>query len=422
MARKNNIAIYTKDFTWSGGIDLIRYIYEGISYENDSNFYLLVYKPKKTITSFIRGCLHYIKNAIKTKKIKWADFSTYVLQNNLYHDYNIILKLLNDVFGNTNIILINYNEKSLQRICEENDIKVILPVMVSPSVSLPVPTIGYIFDFVYRYQTQLYTTEFCIDTECMFLQTFKNNKVIIVNSLFVKNDANKFFPFCKNKVFNLPFAPFLDESIFVQATDNSDKFLNKYKLCKSRYFIICNQFWLHKGHNIAFMAFKKFLLKCKTDNIKLVCTGKFEDLSGTSNHIVDLKKIINELNIEEKVVFLGHIPKIEQSSLIINSICLIQPTTFEGGPGGGSVYQALSYGVRCIVSDIAVNLEIGNNHLVTYFEVNNYDILANKMLESMHLPPNIINLQTLKENSNHNLKLLSTTIKEAIHEAIISSI
>ncbi len=40
------------------------------------------------------------------------------------------------------------------------------------------------------------------------------------------------------------------------------------------------------------------------------------------------------------------------------SVALIQPTMFEGGPGGGAVYDAVAMGVPCVVSDIPVNLEI----------------------------------------------------------------
>ena len=40
-----------------------------------------------------------------------------------------------------------------------------------------------------------------------------------------------------------------------------------------------------------------------------------------------------------------------------NSLAIIQPTLFEGSPGGGVLEDAISIGVPAIISDIKVNLE-----------------------------------------------------------------
>lgn len=45
--------------------------------------------------------------------------------------------------------------------------------------------------------------------------------------------------------------------------------------------------------------------------------------------------LAKKLGIESKIKILGHIPKLEQIELIKNCIAVIQPTLFEGGPGGG---------------------------------------------------------------------------------------
>jgi glycosyltransferase involved in cell wall biosynthesis len=65
------------------------------------------------------------------------------------------------------------------------------------------------------------------------------------------------------------------------------------------------------------------------------------------------------------------------------SIALIQPTLFEGGPGGGSVYDAIAHGVPCIVSDIPVNMEIEDDN-VLFFKAGSSDDLSMKMIELLN--------------------------------------
>ena len=52
------------------------------------------------------------------------------------------------------------------------------------------------------------------------------------------------------------------------------------------------------------------------------------------------------------------------------SKALIQPTLFEGGPGGGSVYDAISLDVPIILSNIEVNQEVKYNKTLFF---NPYD-------------------------------------------------
>ena len=58
------------------------------------------------------------------------------------------------------------------------------------------------------------------------------------------------------------------------------------------------------------------------------------------------------------MAILGLIPKRDQIELLKGAVALIQPTLFEGGPGGGAAYDAIGLDVSVILSDIPVNLEI----------------------------------------------------------------
>ena len=85
-------------------------------------------------------------------------------------------------------------------------------------------------------------------------------------------------------------------------------------------------------------------------------------------HINNLQREIDELGIADQVHFLGHIPKADQIAIMKGSLAVLQPTLFEGGPGGGSVYDAVSLGVPALLSDIPVNREIENEKNLLYFE------------------------------------------------------
>ncbi len=107
---------------------------------------------------------------------------------------------------------------------------------------------------------------------------------------------------------------------------------NLYNLKYGSYFIISNQFWKHKDHLTAFKAIKA--LVAEGVPVKLICTGNRTDYRFPE-YSKELDTYISENNLQEHIIFLGMIPKNEQIRLLTNSIALIQPTLFEGGPGGG---------------------------------------------------------------------------------------
>ena len=55
---------------------------------------------------------------------------------------------------------------------------------------------------------------------------------------------------------------------------------------------------------------------------------------------------------------LGLIPKRAQIELLKGAVALVQPTLYEGGPGGGAAFDAIALDVPVLASDIPVNREI----------------------------------------------------------------
>ena len=111
--------------------------------------------------------------------------------------------------------------------------------------------------------------------------------------------------------------------------------------------------------------------------MKVVCTGQTQDYRHPG-YFDELQSRIADLGLTDAVVVLGHIPKLDQIQIMKQAVALVQPTLFEGSQGGLAVYDAVGLGVRAIVSDIPVNLEIQDSY-VTFFQTGSVEDLAIKM-------------------------------------------
>ena len=152
----------------------------------------------------------------------------------------------------------------------------------------------------------------------------------------------------------------------------------------SNYFFSPNQFWQHKDHITAIKAMALFYEQYKLTDIHLICTGEMHDYRAPG-YIQSIQDLVKELQLEGKIHFLGYITKELQLSIMKNAISLVQPTLFEGGPGGGAVYEALAMGIRVVLSDIPVNKEISRSNCL-FFEASNPQSLSNKMFEIISMP------------------------------------
>lgn len=303
------------------------------------------------------------------------------------------------------VIYLKGSQLDIQAQIKNTKIDVLLPINGVLSEGFNTPWVGYLYDFQHKYFWQNFTRSDCFMREIEFSNRLSKSKSIIVNSRSVKKDVQKFYPWhLADNVFALPFAP----SLLPEWLDDNLNVLSTYKIEK-KYFIVSNQFWIHKNHKTALEAFK--LIHETNQDVQLVCTGAMDDYRKP-DYIKDLLSFVQSSNLQNAIKFLGHIPKRHQIELLKNSIAVIQPTCFEGGPGGGSIYDAVALGVPSIVSDIDVNLEIEADN-VTFFNSCDSNDLALKML-------NVLNGEAIKptkldliNNSQCRQRLLRDKLVEA---------
>jgi glycosyltransferase involved in cell wall biosynthesis len=125
----------------------------------------------------------------------------------------------------------------------------------------------------------------------------------------------------------------------------------KYQI-STPYFILCNQFWVHKDHRTVFQGVAE--LRQQGVHMNLVCTGPTND-PRQPEHFNTLKAEIKGLGIESQVKILGTIPRTDQIALMRASAAVLQPSQFEGW--STVIEDARALGKPLIASDFPVHLE-----------------------------------------------------------------
>lgn len=269
------------------------------------------------------------------------------------------------------------NQESFLRTLNSIKADVIIPTFWPLGGQVKIPWVGYLYDFQHKYYPDYFSAEEMMKREREFSGMLTKAKVVVVNSKAVKKDIEKFYPEARSEIVSLPFASMQQSKWFEEFSD-----VKKQYGVPSSFFMISNQFWVHKSHITAFKALE--ILKNKYNReVNIVCTGDTTDYRFP-DYYSELSKKIEELGIREQVFILGFIPKMDQISLLKEAVAVIQPTLFEGGPGGGAAYDSIAVGTPVIASDIPVNLELPHE-CTSFFRTGDAHSLAKEMIKKFDL-------------------------------------
>lgn len=379
------IGIYAKDFAeWAGGLDILRFVTAALADgKNGRAADLRILVPLEQCQSPAQP--HY---AFTPEDI--CDF---------FRDLNDVAK---PVF---------YEKDDFDNTIDQNRIDVLIPVHTLPIPPLRVPWVGYVYDFQHRYIPEHYTHEEQCRRDALFAGVLNGTRAVIVNSRSVLEDVDRFFPKRTARIFALPFCPVAQPDWVCAAPQR----LTHYGL-PTRFFAVCNQFWIHKEHRTVFKAYAQIKDEARERGVGLVCTGRMEDRRFIPpEYIASLQEELRSLGISGDTHLLGHIPKRDQIEIVKSSEALIQPTLFEGGPGGGAVYDAISLGVPCVLSDIPVNRESQGDNLV-YFTPKCAEELAERMHDILNNPPARPSAAQLMQTQRCRMARLNQCLLEAIAE------
>ena len=258
----------------------------------------------------------------------------------------------------------------------ENKIDVVFPAMIDLGKNFPVKWAVEYYDCQPNYYPQYFSLKTKKGREFFYITSSKHADVVFVNSQTAKRDFCKFFNIPTDKIEVLPFCATLNTT-FIEKDDLTVK--DKYGLNKP-YFLISNQFYPHKRHDVAFSALKK--VRELGHDVMIACTGLMDE---EPELVKSLKQMCVDLGLAESVKFLGVLPKQEQIELMKHAISVIQPSEFEGDCSG-QIIDAITLGQRAIASDIDVIKEVGFTGYVTYFKLDNVDDLVEKMISFIKTP------------------------------------
>ena len=263
----------------------------------------------------------------------------------------------------------------------------VLPSHGVLSHALQCPWIGYIYDFQHRILPHLFTDRQRTYRDEGFARMIAAAPAIVVNSRDTAAEARRLYPHAAHRIHALPFNASPRPEWLGNPPGNPVAFATPF-------FLISNQFWMHKDHPTAFRAFAR--IAHQRPDVRLVCTGQTSDYRRP-DYFNTLVALIDSLGIRDRVTITGLLPKWEQIELLKNAVAVVQPTLCEGGPGGGAVYDAVSLGVRAIVSDIAINLELTDEPTVGFFRVGDPEALAAAMLSALQTRPTPIAAAVLRD-------------------------
>jgi glycosyltransferase involved in cell wall biosynthesis len=282
-------------------------------------------------------------------------------------------------FGNRiTVHHVNIGSGAIGHTSERLGLTVLLPVTHSLGQHFPRPWLAYAYDFQHKYFPENFTPQSRRSRDKHFAELLTQARAVIVNSRATANDIGQYVPQATACIFTLPFAPAPRPNWL----KDEPEILSRYEIAQP-YFIISNQFWAHKNHATAFEAFR--LIATANRSLSLVCTG-LTDGSTDPAYFPGLLAFLKKAGLEHRVRILGLIPKRDQIGLMKHACAVVQPTLFEGGPGGGAVYDAVSLGVPAIVSDIPVNRELPNASGISFFPARDAVALAKWMETQLTAP------------------------------------
>jgi glycosyltransferase involved in cell wall biosynthesis len=145
----------------------------------------------------------------------------------------------------------------------------------------------------------------------------------------------------------------------------ADIIKNKYSLKRNDYFLFLARIVPEKGLHYLLEAYQNL-----DTNIRLVVAG------GSSHSDEYMEKIKSLVEKDNRIIMTGFVEGKELEELFSNCLAYILPSDIEGMPL--SLLEAMSYGRKCIVSNIEENIEVIQNKGYV-FEKGNIKSLLNQL-------------------------------------------
>ena len=415
QSRNLRIGILSHEFLVNiGANDFLKNIIRGLALETRNEIFFICPRSNEIVEHLAPAHVKenlkkipYLKQVLRSMMGKAGPLTDKIINNNP-SEYEFYAEACN----NMEFVQCEANASTLSRLKSEKGIDIFLPSIHVLPDSLPYVT--YWPDCQPKHYPEFFDDEAQRVRDERIQGLLKSKRPLIINSRDAKADMVKFYEADVEQIFDLPFAPIIEFNKLTPRPELS----SPYNL-PQKYFIVCNQFWVHKSIETVIEA--AAVAKQRGLDVGVVFTGRMEE-PRKPGYIEGLRKMVDDLGVGDVVKLLGYIPKDDQIELIKGAVAVIQPSLFEGGPGGGSVYDAVSLGIRAIVSDIPINHELPiDPERLALFEKKNPKDLVDKMELFLNKPHQGPSPEDLYQQSRRSAEKLSKRLYEAIDYALAVS-
>lgn len=234
-----------------------------------------------------------------------------------------------------------------------------------------IATISLLPDFQHRILPEMFSKKERKSRDQSFLRSIKRSNIVMLMSKTVKRDLESFAPEYASKVRVLHSVSYIPHSIYEY---DIGSVLHLYNL-PEKFIYLPNQFWKHKNHEMVFKAVEILRKQNMKNKICIVCTGDSHDYRHPE-YFDELFNKVSKWNIRDQIIYLGLIPHDHVLVLIRQSVCVLNPSLFEGW--GITVDEARSVGKKQLLSDISPHRE-QDPAMAIYFNLQSCEELANKL-------------------------------------------
>ncbi len=231
------------------------------------------------------------------------------------------------------------------------------------------PLVSWIPDFQHLHLPEMFSASEIRSRDRQFAAIAQGADRVLLMSESVKQDFCSVYPQYTEKAIVIPTLAFVPDSAY---QDSPELIAEQYHL-PERFVYVPNQFWKHKNHLSIVRALK--ILQSENCFPVVVCSGRCSDYRHPE-YFADLLTEINTSGVHDQVFILGVVPRNHVFSLMRRSICVMNPSLFEGY--GLSVDEAKALCVPVIASDLASHREIAHPNC-QYFDPNDVVSLAREL-------------------------------------------
>ena len=307
-----------------------------------------------------------------------------------FDDYKIETTADPLTYGLTALKSLIFKKIRFNNLLKKHNIDIFFGPLINYRLS-DVKTLSWLPDFQHIHLPGMFSPDECKNLDRLHKNVAKYSSRVIVLSESAKKDFEHFVPDYTYKVRIYSPICYLEPSMYEIPLKDV---LLRYDL-PEKFIFLPNQFWKHKNHIVVFKAIKN--LKERGIKIFLLCAGNATDYRNPAYFSI-LNRKISECKIRDQIIYIGLIPREDVLLLMRQSICLINPSLFEGF--GFSVDEARSIGKKVILSDIPPHRE-QNPPKAVYFSPDDFKGLADIIEKIWTETPPGPDLE-LEENARHD--------------------